>query len=34
MWFDLHMAGVCTSVLKKLCRENGLDRWPYRKVDF
>jgi hypothetical protein len=21
-------------VLKKICRENGLDRWPYRKVSF
>lgn len=25
-------AGVCTSVLKKICRDNGLIRWPYRKV--
>lgn len=24
--------GVCTSVLKKICRDNGLVRWPYRKV--
>ncbi|KAJ8763028.1 hypothetical protein K2173_023233 [Erythroxylum novogranatense] len=24
--------GVCVSVLKKICRENGLERWPYRKV--
>ncbi|GMI67457.1 hypothetical protein HRI_000415000 [Hibiscus trionum] len=23
--------GVSASVLKKICRENGLDRWPYRK---
>ncbi|KAL2483451.1 uncharacterized protein Fot_44895 [Forsythia ovata] len=23
--------GVCPSVLKKLCYENGLVRWPYRK---
>ncbi|KAJ8561075.1 hypothetical protein K7X08_027265 [Anisodus acutangulus] len=24
--------GVCASVLKKICYENGLVRWPYRKV--
>ncbi|KAA8524157.1 hypothetical protein F0562_010412 [Nyssa sinensis] len=23
--------GVCTSVLKKMCHENGLVRWPHRK---
>ncbi|XP_022849954.1 protein NLP3-like [Olea europaea var. sylvestris] len=23
--------GVCPSVLKKLCYENGLVRWPYRQ---
>ncbi|TYI85733.1 hypothetical protein E1A91_A11G339100v1, partial [Gossypium mustelinum] len=25
--------GVCTSVLKKICRENGLDRWLHCKPD-
>lgn len=24
--------GVCASALKKICYENGLVRWPYRKV--
>lgn len=23
---------VCTSVLKRACRKNGIQRWPYRKV--
>ena len=37
-YFDLpineaaEQLGVCATVLKKLCRNNGVDRWPYRKI--
>lgn len=26
-----NILGVCSSVLKKICRDNGVPRWPYRK---
>lgn len=25
--------GMCTTMLKKLCRRCGISRWPYRKVN-
>merc|ERR1712137_1335508 len=24
--------GICSTLLKKLCRKNGVSRWPHRKV--
>jgi len=24
--------GICTTVIKKICRKNGVSRWPYRKL--
>merc|ERR1712137_503794 len=24
--------GICSTLLKKLCRKNGISRWPHRKV--
>ncbi|KAK2983368.1 hypothetical protein RJ640_017752 [Escallonia rubra] len=31
---NFHVAGVSAGVLKKICQENGLLRWPHRKVGF
>ncbi|XP_059664905.1 uncharacterized protein LOC132311158 isoform X2 [Cornus florida] len=28
---SIYISGVCTNVLKKICHDNGLVRWPHRK---
>ena len=29
---DGQAAGICTTVLKKICRKHGLKRWPSRRL--
>ncbi|PPE02083.1 hypothetical protein GOBAR_DD00897 [Gossypium barbadense] len=32
-WMECNGKSICTSNLKKICRENGLDRWPHRRLE-